>query len=165
MKSFLFPAILAGTILTTAAAVADPVSVKALFGEAKESIKINFEDGSKHFVLMVNREGTAEGSGMLAGTSVAEYGWHDVDPPAGADPHGYFQFKAANGDLANVRWTLRAVFLKGEEKPKLVNAGYWELVSGTGQFKEMTGVGRLTLEIVSKTDRLFVLEGDIGSRP
>ena len=165
MKPLVLLAIMTGAALTTSNVLADPVSVKALVGAPKDSVRMNFDDGSKHFVLMVNREGSVEGSGVLAGTSVTEYGWHDVNPPAGADPQGYFQFKTATGDIANVKWSLRAVFLKGEEKPKLVNAGVWELVSGTGQFEKMTGVGRLTLEIASKTDRLFILEGDIGSRP
>ena len=153
------------TIVGSATADAADVSIKVIFGAPHESIKMNFEDGSKHFVMMIRREGSAEGSGPLAGAAVTEYGWHDINPPKGADPHGYLQFKAANGDIANIKWAVRAVFFKGEEKPKLANSGFWKLVSGTGQFKGMTGVGTLTIKFPSKTDRIYILDGELNPLP
>ncbi|MFQ5466513.1 MAG: hypothetical protein ACE5DS_00090 [Kiloniellaceae bacterium] len=148
----------------TAAVAAENVSVKAVM-VPKESIKMNFQDGSKHFVLMVRREGKAEGQGALAGAEVTEYGWHDINPPRDGDPRGYLQFRAANGDIANIKWAVCAVFFKGDKKPRLADYGQWELASGTGQFANMTGVGTLTIKPVSKTDRLFTLTGEIGPRP
>jgi hypothetical protein len=145
-------------------ASAAEISIEAVM-LPQESIKMNFEDGSKHFVLMVHREGTAKGSGELAGATVNEYGYHDIHPPVGADPHGYLQFKTKNGDVANIKWKVRATFFKGEKKPNLVDYGFWELVSGTGQFKDMTGIGSLTIKPASKTDRLFTLKGELGLRP
>jgi len=130
-----------------------------------ESIKMNFNDGSKHFVLMVHREGKVEGTGPLSGTDASEYGWHDINPPVGADPHGYFQFKTKKGDVANIKYTVRAVFFKGKDKPKLVDNGFWELVSGTGQFKGMTGSGTLSIKPASEKDRLFSFQGELGPRP
>ena len=103
-------------------------------------------------------------STALAEAEVTEYGFHDVNPPIGADPHGYLQFNTANGDIANIKWNVRAVFLKDEKAPGLVDYGYWELVSGTGQFKGMTGVGTLTIKPVPETDRLFTLKGELGPR-
>lgn len=150
--------------LVAPAVMAEAVSVKAVMAP-KESMKMTFGDGTNHFVLMVRREGKAEGAGALAGLDVTEYGWHDLNPPVDADPHGYLQFKAANGDIANVKWTVRAVFFKGEKKPRLADYGYWELVSGSGQFAGSTGVGTLTIKPASKTDRLFTLNGEIGKRP
>ena len=152
-------------IIGSASADAAEVSIKILFPATLESIDMRFEEGSKHFITMLRREGTAEGSEPLAGAAVTEYGWHDVNPPKGADAHGYLQFKITNGDIANIKWTLRAVFFKGKEKPKVADHGFWELVSGTGQFKDMTGVGTLTIEFLSKTERLFVLDGELGPLP
>jgi len=143
---------------------ADAVSIEAMMAP-KESLQMSFDDGTTHLVLLMRREGKAEGDGALAGADVTEFGWHDVDPPAGANAHGYLQFKATNGDIANIKWTVRAVFFKGEEKPTLANYGYWELVSGTGQFANSTGVGTLTIKSVSKTDRLFTLSGEMSPRP
>ena len=60
MKSFFIPVIMAGAVLTTSVAAADPLSLKVLLGAPQESIKMNFDDGSKHFVLMVRREGSAD---------------------------------------------------------------------------------------------------------
>ena len=157
--------IVALMIVGSATADAADVSIKAKFGAAHESIQMNFEDGSKHFVMMIHRVGSTEGSGPLAGAVVDEYGWHDVNPPKGAYPLGYLQFTAANGDIAYIKWTVRAVFYKGEEKPKLMNSGFWELVSGTGQFKDMTGVGTLTIKFTSKTDREYILDGELNPLP
>ena len=166
MKTFLRRAAIAATltVLPFVTLAAETVSVAAVMAPT-EVIKMDFQDGSKHFVAMVKREGVAEGSGSLAGASVTEYGWHDINPPKDADPHGYLQFTAANGDIANIKWTVRAVFFKGETKPKLADYGFWELVSGTGQFLGMTGVGTLTIKPASKTDRLFTLNGEIGQKP
>ena len=150
--------------LPFAAIAAGPVSIKAVM-TPKESIKMNFADGSKHFVLMVRREGVAEGQGPLAGAEVVEYGWHDIDPPHGGNPQGYLQFKISSGDIANIKWTVRAVFFKGAEKPVLADYGHWELVSGTGAFARMTGVGTLTITPASETDRTFTLDGELGARP
>ncbi len=163
-KKIIASLFLATAVINFSAATAAEISIKAVMAP-KESIKMNFEDGSKHFVLMVHREGTAQGSGELADATVNEYGYHDINPPIGADPQGYLQFKAKNGDIANIKWNVRAVFFKDENKPKLVDYGYWELVSGTGQFKNMTGVGTLTIKPASKTDRLFTLKGELGPRP
>ena len=152
MKSLVCIVVVVYTVITSSSVIADPVSIKALFTAPQESIKMEFDDGSKHFVLMVRREGSAEGSGPIAGAFVTEWGWHDVNPPVEADALGYFQFTTADGDIAIIKWSLRAVFLKGDAKPRLTNTGSWELVSGTGQFKGMTGVGTLTLKMPSKTD-------------
>jgi hypothetical protein len=151
-------------VLSPAALAAEVVAIKAVMAP-KESMRMDFQDGSKHFVLLVRREGKSEGEGALGGADVTEYGWHDINPPVGGDPHGYLQFKAPNGDIANIRWTVRAVFFKGEKKPALADYGHWELVSGTGQFANATGVGTLTIKPASKTDRIFTLSGEIAPRP
>ena len=137
-------------LATLTAAVAEPVSVKAVM-VPQETIRMDFGDGSKHFVLMVRREGKSEGTSALAGASVSEFGWHDINPPKDGDPHGYLQFTAENGDIANIKFTVRAVFIKEEEKPRLT--------------ENMTGIGTLTIKSASETDRLFTLDGELGARP
>jgi len=146
------------------AALAEPVNIEAVMSPT-DQIRMNFKDGSKHFVLMVRRTGTATGSGLLAGTSVVEQGWHDINPPFGADPQGYLEMTAANGDVAYLKWTVRAVFTKGEAKPELHDYGVWELVSGTGQFADKRGIGTLEIKPVTKTDRKYILSGEIGEKP
>lgn len=152
-------------VISTSTSFADEnISIKTVLAP-KESISMNFHDGSKHFVVLIRREGKSEGQGVLAGADVTEYGWHDVNPPLGADVLGYLQFRTSNGDVANLKWSLNAVFIKGEEKPRLVDYGHWTLVSGTGQFANATGVGTLIIKPVSDTDRLFTLNGEIGPKP
>ena len=152
------------TMTLLSPANAEPVSVQAVM-VPQETIRMDFGDGSNRFVLMVRREGDSEGTGALANASVSEFGWHDIDPPNGGDPRGYLQFTTDNGDVANIKFTVRAVFIKDGDKPRLADYGFWELVSGTGQFASMTGVGTLTIKSASETDRLFSLEGELGPRP
>lgn len=161
MKSpFVFIAVAAA--LAGSSAVADPVSVEALL-TPQEQMKFDFADGSNHFVLAVQREGKAEGTGVFAGATVTEFGWHDVNPPHWGDPQGYLQLTTDSGDVAVLRWTVRAVFTKGEERPALFNSGVWELVSGTGQFADQRGLGSLTLK-PQGGPTLFILEGEVGDK-
>ncbi|MDX1529686.1 MAG: hypothetical protein R3337_13745 [Gammaproteobacteria bacterium] len=151
--------------MSVSSSLADEIiSIKTVLAP-KESISMNFHDGTKHFVVLILREGKSEGQGSLAGADVVEYGWHDVNPPHGADVLGYLQFRTSNGDIANLKWRLNAVFIKGEEKPRLVDYGHWTLFSGTGQFANATGVGTMSIQPVSPTDRLFTLNGEIGPKP
>lgn len=145
-------------------AAAETMKVSAVLAPTK-SMKLDFQDGSKHFVLLVQREGTAKGTGPLAGSAVTEYGMHDLIRGVGGDPRGYLEFKAPNGDIGYVQWHVRAIFFKGEKKPRLADYGFWQLVGGTGGLKGMTGVGTLTIKPASKTERLFTLEGEIGPKP
>lgn len=143
---------------------AEPIALEAVLAPVK-SMKMEFADGSKHFVLMVRREGVAKGGGSLDGAAVTEHGWHDIHPPFGGDPLGYLELKAANGDLAYLKWTVRAVFMKGADKPVLFDNGVWELVSGTGQFAGKRGVGSLIIKPAGGPNRRYILNGEIGDKP
>lgn len=141
--------------------MAAPMKVEAVM-TPKEQIRLDFSDGSKHFVLMVKREGTATGQGVLAGTAVTEFGRHDIAPGIGGDPSGYLVFTAPDGDIAYVKWSVRAVFVPGSDgKPVLLDNGVWEVVSATGKLKGLQGAGTLHIKAVSPTDRNFILEGEL----
>ena len=152
-------------VRSAASAGAEPVSVAALLA-TKDEIRMDFE-GSNHFVLMVRREGTAEEgtTGPFAGAHIVEHGWHDVDPPAGAHPQGYLTLATAAGDIAYIRFTVRAVFFAGSEKPRLSDRGFWELVDGTGRFEGMRGLGTVVIEPKGAPGTRFVLEGEIDAAP
>ena len=154
---------LAAALLSAAGARAEPVAVEVVL-ETQESFKFDFADGSNHFVMAVRREGVAEGEGVFAGASVTEIGWHDVDPPHGGAPSGYLQATTPNGDVAVLRWRATAIFTKPEGKLTLHNHGVWELVSGTGSFEGMRGVGALTIVPLGGPNR-FILTGDVGAGP
>lgn len=154
----------AALTLLSGAALAAPVSVTTVL-DPKEQMRFEMGDGTPHFVLAVRREGVSEGEGVLAGAKVTEFGWHDINPPLAGDPRGYLRFEMANGDVAIVKFTVRAVFMKGAEKPELHDDGFWELVSGTGQFVGLRGVGALRIEPAGDPKRLFTLTGEIGEKP
>lgn len=147
------------------AAVAAPVRIEALL-TPKDQTRLDFADGSKHFVMMVKREGKATGTGPLAGTIATEYGRHDIVPGVSGDAGGYLVFTAPEGEIAYVKWLVRAVFVPGEgNKPLLLDNGVWEVVGGTGKFKGLKGAGTLHIKAVSPTDRNYILEGHLVSLP
>lgn len=161
-KSFLSAIAVAGTLVGGGAA-AEPVSVEVLL-TPQEQMKFEFADGTKHFVLAVRREGEAEGSGAFADAALTEIGWHDVNPPVWGEPRGYLQLTAHNGDIAVLRWHVKATFVKGQEGPVLHDYGVWELVGGTGQFQHKRGVGTLVIRPRGGPN-LFILEGEVGDKP
>lgn len=151
-------ALVTGAAFTVAA---EPLKVEAVMSP-KEQIKLDFADGSKHFVLMVRREGRATGTGPLGGAGVTEYGVHDIVPGVGGDPRGYLVFADAAGDTAYVKWQVRAIFVPGPDgKPTLLDNGFWEIASGTGKFAGMKGGGTLHIKPASPTDRRFILDGEV----
>jgi len=144
---------------TAAPALADPLSVQATM-VPKEQIKLDFKDGSGHFVLMVRREGNATGTGMLDGAQMVEFGRHDIVPGVSGDPSGYLVATKGEGNVAYIKWTVRAIFLPSKDgKPEIHDNGFWEVVSGTGSFKGLKGAGTLHIKSANPTDRIFILEG------
>lgn len=158
MKAIMLAACFAATI---SAAVAAPVKVEAVLAP-KEQIRLDFAEGSKQFVLMSKREGKANGSGPLVGSAVTEYGLHDIVPGTSGNANGYLVFTAPQGDVAYVKWLVRAVFVPGAGgKPMLLDNGLWEVVGGTGKFKGLKGAGSLHIKPVSATERNYILEGEL----
>lgn len=154
--------VLAGAMLAGNLAAAE-LNVKAVM-TPKEQMRLEFADGSGHFVLMVRREGKVDGVGPLTGAGVTEYGWHDLVPGVAGDPRGYLVFTLPGGDVAYVKWQVRAVFVPGADgKPKLLDNGFWEIAGGTGMFHGARGAGTLHIKAVSPTDREYSLTGEISN--
>lgn len=160
---FLIPMIavqLAGAVPSNAA----PLKIEAVMTQ-KDQIRLEFADGSKHFVSMIRREGKATGEGALEGAGVTEYGVHDVTPGIGGDARGYLVFTTPGGDNAYVKWKVRAVFVPGPEgKPMLLDNGFWEVTGGTGKFGKLSGAGTLNIKPAG-TDRRFILDGVLITAP
>ncbi|WP_230419220.1 hypothetical protein [Undibacterium griseum] len=155
-------------ILSVAALAAGTAAAESLNVQAtmipKEQIRLDFKDGSGHFVLMVRREGQASGTGLLDGAQIVEYGRHDIVPGVAGDPSGYLVVTKGEGNVAYLKWTVRAVFLPGKDgKPEIHDNGFWEVVSGTGNFKGLKGAGTLHIKSVNPTDRVFILDGEISA--
>lgn len=155
-------AAIAATLSMGSAAMAEPLNVQATM-VPKEQIKLDFKDGSGHFVLMVRREGTATGTGLLNEAAIVEYGRHDIVPGVSGDPSGYLVATKGEGNVAYIKWTVRAIFLPGKDgKPELNDNGFWEIVSGTGRFKGLKGAGTLHIKSANATDRIFILDGNLA---
>ncbi|MDZ4136690.1 MAG: hypothetical protein U1D06_14035 [Paracoccaceae bacterium] len=142
-------------------ALSDPLDVTALM-VPQEQFRLDFEDDSKQFVLMVRRQGTAVGAGLLAGAKVTEFGMHPIRPGMGGHPRGYLEFVDGAGDKAYVEWDVRAVFVPGAEgQSVLLDNGTWEVVGGTGKFAGLKGAGSLNIRAANPTDRNFILKGEL----
>jgi hypothetical protein len=151
-------AIVAGAISVS---TAEPVKFNALVAQ-KEAIRLDFADASKHFFLLVRREGKSEGQGPLAGAAVQEFGAHDIVPGIGGEPRGYLEFTKAGGDKAYIKWVIQATFVPGPDgKPKLLDNGVWHVVSGTGALEKLKGAGTFHLVATGPTERRFVLDGEL----
>ena len=72
-------------------------------------IRLDFADASKHFFLLVRREGKSQGQGPLASAAVQEYGAHDIVPGVGGEPRGYLEFATTDGEKAYIKWVIQAV--------------------------------------------------------
>ena len=143
------------------AAKAETVMFEALVAQ-KEALRLDFADGSKHFFLLVHRGGKSEGQGILADATVEEYGAHDIIPGVGGEPRGYLEFTKTDGDKAYIKWTIQAIFVPGADgKPKLLDNGVWQVVSGTGKLAKLKGAGIFHLVATAPTERRFVLEGEL----
>lgn len=161
-----FRTLTASLLVLIAAALAAPVHAEAVKFEAvvvqKEAIRLDFADASKHFLLMVRREGKSEGQGPLANTAVQEYGAHDVVPGVGGEPRGYLEFTTADGAKAYVKWIIQVSFVPGpNEKPRLLDDGVWQIVGATGKLEKLKGAGTLQLVPVGPTERRFILQGEL----
>lgn len=149
------------TAVAAPAAQAEPFKFDALVAQ-KEALRLDFTDGSKHFFLLVRREGKSEGQGPLAGATVNEYGAHDIIPGVGGEPRGYLEFTKADGDKAYIKWVIQAIFIPGPDgKPKLLDNGIWQVVTGTGKLDKLKGAGTFHLVATGPMERRFVLEGEL----
>ena len=156
----LVPLVLCTASLAAGSALADPLNIQATLAP-REQIRLDFKDGTGHFVTMVRREGQAAGTGLLDGAQIVEYGRHDIMPGVSGDPSGYLVATKGENNIAYIKWTVRAIFLPGKDgKPELKDNGFWEVVSGTGSFKGLKGAGTLHIKAASPTDRIFILDGD-----
>jgi len=163
--TFLAVALTGAAWLAAVPSQAAPLRIEAAM-YSKEEMRLEFADGSKHFVLMVRREGRSTGQGALSGVSVTEYGMHDIIPGVGGDPRGYLVFTTPEGDIAYVKWQVRAVFVPGPEgKPILLDNGVWEIVGGTGKFKTLMGAGTLHIKAMTQNNRRFLLDGELVFAP
>jgi hypothetical protein len=152
---------LATVLAACAPAYAAPIALEAVVA-TKEQVRLDFADGSKHFVAMVRREGSASGNGPLAQARVTEYGRHDIVPGTGGDANGYLVFDSGNGDLAYLKWIVRALYVPGADgKQVLLDGGMWEIVGASGRFAGLRGAGTLRIRQLSPTERKFSIDGEM----
>ncbi|TFH87843.1 hypothetical protein EQG41_06785 [Billgrantia azerbaijanica] len=141
--------------------MAEELAVEAVMSPVNE-MRLDFEDDSGRFVLLVQRQGEASGTGLLAGATATEYGMHSIRPGTDGRAGGYLVFEDADGDKAYLDWTLRAVFAAGPDgNTQLLDNGFWEVAGGTGKHQGLKGAGTFHLEIVNDTDRNYILTGEL----
>jgi hypothetical protein len=145
----------------TSFAGAEPIKFDALVTQ-KEAIRLDFADASKHYFVLIRREGKSEGQGPLAGAIAQEYGAHDNVPGLGGEPRGYLEFTRPDGDKAYIKFIMEIVYLPGPDgKPNVQTSGLWQVVGGTGKLEKLKGAGTLHMIATGPTERRFVMEGEL----
>ena len=153
---FVAAATFGALVITTAQAA--PMKIEATISPKSDS-RFDFADGSKRYLLAAQREGKTAGTGPLAGATMLEWGFHDVNPAAGANVNGYLIFTAAEGDVAYLKYQFRAVPVTGSDgKTRFLANGFWETAGGTGKLKGLRGAGTLS---VNPAERRWTIEGDL----
>jgi hypothetical protein len=88
-----------------------------------------------------------------------EWGFHEVNPAAGANVNGYLIFTAADGDVAYLKYQFRAIPVSGPDgKTRFLANGLWETAGGTGKLKALRGAGTVQ---INPAERRWILEGDL----
>ncbi len=149
----------------SASVEAAPVKVEAVISTTAES-KLEFADGSKRYLVAIQRQGKATGNGPLAGATMLEWGMHDVTPGIGVLGNGYLVFTTTEGDLAYLKYQFRATPVPGPDgKPQNLINGFWEVAGSTGKLKGLRGAGTVHIKVVSPKERQWILEGDLVQVP
>lgn len=152
-------AVLFGTAATLVEAA--PVKIEAVISTTAES-KLEFADGSKRYVVAIQRQGKATGNGPLAGATMLEWGMHDVTPGIGFFGNGYLVFTTTEGDVAYLKYQVRGIPVPGPDgKPQNLINGLWEVAGSTGKLKGLRGAGTVHINTVSPKERHWILEGDL----
>ncbi|MEO6566712.1 MAG: hypothetical protein ABIO63_11870 [Casimicrobiaceae bacterium] len=151
--------------LSAASVYAAQIRVEASISTKTES-RLEFADGSKRYILAVQREGKATGSAPLAGATMLEWGTHDVVPGVGVSGSGYLVFTAAEGDIAYLKYQFRNTPIPRQDgKPRNLINGTWEVVGSAGKLKQLQGAGVLRVNVISPNERLWILEGELVQAP
>lgn len=144
----------------SAMAIADSVRIEAVLTE-RQHMRMDFADGSKRYVALMQREGISSGDHVLAGARVMELGLHDVTPGGATDTVFYHAFTLPDGDAAYIKSVFRGVTVRAPDgKPRNALNGLWEIVGASGQLKGMKGAGTVHLNRISKEERQFTFEGE-----
>ena len=147
-------------VLTIGTALAAPMKIEAVIAP-KADARLDFADGSNRYLLAAQREGKTAGTGPLAGATMLEWGFHDVNPAAGANVNGYLVFTAVDGDVAYLKYQFRAIPVAGPDgKTRFLANGFWETAGGTGKLKALRGAGTIQ---INPAERRWLLEGDLVS--
>lgn len=148
-------------MVAASASDAAPLKVQAVISPKAES-KLVFADGSNRYLIATQREGVVTGDGLLADTTMLEWGVHDVTPGSGAQGNGYLVFTSGEGDIAYLRYQFRALQVPvAEGKRRILINGHWEMVGGTGKFKGLRGAGTVQVKPLSPKERRWILEGEL----
>lgn len=159
LSRLIVSAVLCVTAIATVEAA--PMKVEAIISPKAES-KLEFADGSNRYLIATQRQGQVAGNGPLSGTTMLEWGMHDVTPGTGANGNGYLIFTAAEGDIAYLKYQFRALQIPvAAGKRRVLINGNWEVVGGTGKFQGLRGGGTIHVKPISPKERHWILEGDL----
>ena len=90
--------------------MAEPLNVQAVM-VPKEQIRLDFKDGSGHFLHVLRSKEAAFGTCHLNAAGISKFGRHDIVPCVSEDPSRYLVATKGERNLAYPKWTVKAIFL------------------------------------------------------
>jgi len=138
--------------------IAKPIQFEAVI-VPKDDKTLAFEDASGHIVRLVQRVGKVSGDLPFAGTTMLEWGIHDLQVTDGTGM-GYLIFTHAERKTIYLKFQWVATGIKDEEgNANFIIGGQWSFDDKTG---EHSGLGTLRINILSPDERQWIFEGDIS---
>jgi len=126
---------------------------------------LKFKDDSAHIVRLVHREGKVTGDAPFAGTTMMEWGIHDMVFPnpntaTTGDGYGYLIFTESDGHEFYLKFNWVATAIKDEKgKASFILSGHWKVEDPSNK---MSGLGTLRINMLSAKERYWTFEGDMG---
>ncbi len=119
------------------------------------------EDGSDIAFRLVQRGGSVNG-GPLAGTTMVEWGLHEIAPTYG-EGRGVLVAEHTSGDKAYLKfeWVGRGVTKPGGNIHPVMY-GTWTAIGGSGRFANIMGAGTVSIDMPSEDSRDWQFAGSLS---
>jgi len=138
---------------------AEPVSFSSVVTtEADQNLA--FPAADNRVVRLVQRQGPVTGEGILAPSQMLEWGIHDIGPELGSGS-GFLVFSQSDQDKAYLSFNWQAIRLADKSRERFVLKGSWRVVSGSGKFQGLQGLGTLSISVLSASQRQWQFDGEL----
>lgn len=121
---------------------------------------LEFPSDDQRVVRLVQRRGAVTGTGALASSQMLEWGVHDIGPELGSG-EGFLVFNKSDQNKAYLSFEWQAIRLTTKSGDRFILKGSWRVVSGSGLYENLQGLGNLSIDVLSTTQRRWIFDGEL----